>query len=264
MKKALVVPTALVLILSLTTCKKKLIPGIYEGVPVPMGNGTISCWSAFDSEGKPTAIGMTLTDGALDNLPDSGSHASGNDHSNVFEAQLPPEIVSKTPFQHIAANWNPKGHTQGIYDKPHFDFHFYMISSAERKAIPDYSVDSAGFKKDPPQGYLPPNFISPPGGSEPQMGKHWIDSNAPELPWHQPAPESFEETWVYGTYNGAVTFYEPMITHVFLTTKGSLNKTIPRPAKVQKSGYYPTILHVKHEDGKYYICLETFEYRKGE
>lgn len=261
MKRALLVPAALVLITGLTTCKKDLVPGIYEGTPVPMGNGTVNCWTSFDADGKPTAMGITLTEAALDNLPDSMSHPSGNDHGNVYEAQLPPEMASKTPFQHIAVNWNPKGHTTGIYDKPHFDFHFYMISSAERKQIPEYAADSVKFKTFPPADYLPVDFINP-GGGEPEMGAHWIDKKSPELPWNGAA--SFGQTWVYGTYNGQVTFYEPMITYQFLRNSLPLDRDIPRPAKVKKSGYYPTKLHVKKEDGKYIICLETFEYRKGE
>lgn len=261
MKKLILVPAALALALSLSNCKKELIAGVYEGAPVPMGNGTMNCWSSFDADGNPTALGITITESALDNLPDSNAHHSGNDHANVFEAQLPPEIVSKTPFQHVAINWNPAGHTPGIYDKPHFDFHFYMISSAERKQIPEYAADSTKFKTFPPPEYLPPNFICP-GGGEPEMGAHWIDKNAPELPWN--GGHGFTETWVCGTYNGNVTFYEPMITYSFLKNEGVLNLTIPRPAKVKKSGYYPTHLQVKHEEGKYIVCLEGLEYRKGE
>ena len=261
MKRTLIVPTAFALILGLTTCKKKLIPGIYEGAPVPMGNGTIHCWSAFDDKGNPTALGMSLTDGALENLPDSMNHPSGNDHSNVFAAELPPDIVSKTPFLHVAANWNPKGHVpNGIYNKAHFDFHFYMIGSAERKQIPDYGADSTKFKIYPPAGYLPSDFFHP-GGGEPEMGAHWISLNAPEL---QPGGE-FTETWVYGTYDGKVTFFEPMVTYSLLKNlTEDYVKNIPRMPKVQKSGFYPTLMRLKHKDGLYVICLENFEYRKAE
>jgi hypothetical protein len=45
-----------------------------------------------------------------------------------FTLALPKE-AAPTAYNHIGIDWNPQGHEpQGIYDKPHFDFHFYMIT----------------------------------------------------------------------------------------------------------------------------------------
>ncbi len=39
-------------------------------------------------------------------------------------------------YTHGYLDWNPQGHIPvGIYDKPHFDFHFYIISNEARMAI---------------------------------------------------------------------------------------------------------------------------------
>lgn len=259
MKKQTVLPLALAAVLGFSACKKELIPGTYESQPVTMGNGQLTSWITFNKEGNPTAVGMSLTDGALEGLPDIGSHPSGNDHANIFEVPLPPTDVTRTPFTHIAVNWNPGGHEPpGIYDKPHFDMHFYIMSSAERKLIPHYEDDTAKFDNFPPADYLPLNFINP-GKGEPAMGAHWIDYYAPELPWN--GGGEFNQTFVYGTYDGKVTFYEPMLTYSFLKNITEFTRSIPWPAKVQVSGFYPKQMRVKHADGVYTISLEEFEHR---
>ena len=71
------------------------------------------------------------------------------------------------------------------------------------------------------------------GAAEPAMGVHWIDSNAPELNGGE-----FTETWIHGTYDGKVIFYEPMLTYSFLKSITDWSRSIPRSAKVQVSGYY--------------------------
>jgi hypothetical protein len=67
-------------------------------------------------------------------------------------------------------------------------------------------------EKLPPAGYLPANYFPTPGGI-PRIGKYWLVENAPEL---RGIP--FTKTSLYGSYNGKVMFYEPMITCEFLFT----------------------------------------------
>lgn len=89
------------------------------------------------------------------------------------------------------------------------------------------------------------------------MGKHWVDSTSPEL-----NGQPFTQTFIYGTYNGKVTFYEPMITLDFLKDNDSFVRSIPQPEKFRKTGYYPTELRIRKHDGVTDVILEHFVLRQ--
>jgi len=144
---------------------------------------------------------------------------------------------------------------ESIYGIPHFDFHFYLTSPEEVAAIPAYEVDSLKFKNWPAPDYFPTNYFNA-GGGVPQMGVHWIDITSPEF-----NGQPFTQTFIYGSYDGKVTFYEPMITLDFLKNNSNFTRDIPQPAKVQQSGYYPTKLRVTKHDGVTEIILDGFRYR---
>lgn len=257
MKKTITILTVSAAIISTTSCKKKEekpnLGGTFTASEITMGNGKIHSWTKLDDEGNPTSIGFTLNDAALTGLKSDTAHTPGNEVE--YELALPSQ-ASKTPFTHIVVDWNPAGHEPvPIYGAPHFDFHFYTMSSEDRKKIPPFEVDSTGFKKYPAADYLPANYINP-GGGVPEMGAHWLDMNTPEL-----HGSPFTETFIYGTYNGQVNFIEPMITYSYLKTITDLTKSIPRPAKVAKSGYYPTKYHIIHINGSYTISFEGMEWR---
>lgn len=88
-----------------------------------------------------------------------------------------------------------------MYELPHFDFHFYLMPNEERNKIT--ADNQTQFAKAPAAQYLPADYMQAPGGI-PRMGAHWVDKTAPEL---QGKP--FTVTFIYGTYDGKVTFYEP-------------------------------------------------------
>ena len=88
------------------------------------------------------------------------------------------------------------------------------------------------------------------------MGTHWLDVTSPEL-----NGQPFTQTFIYGSYNGKVTFAEPMITLDFLKKTSSFERDIPQAAKVQKSGYYPTKLNITKHDGITEIVLTGFVYK---
>jgi hypothetical protein len=142
-----------------------------------------------------------------------------------------------------------------LYDKPHFDFHFYIIPESERIAIPPYQIDSTGFLNFPAPGYTPATYVPTPGGV-PQMGTHWIDFTSPEF-----NGQPFTQTFLYGTYNGKVAFYEPMITKAFLDANASFERPFGVAAKYKESGYYPTKMRIVKAEGATHIILEGFVYR---
>lgn len=179
-----------------------------------------------------------------------------HNHDNSIVVPFHDQVKGITPFKHIGLDYNPDGHEPtAVYGLPHFDFHFYLMSEAERDAIPSYDIDSSKFLAFPAPEYMPANYAPIPGGV-PKMGTHWIDVTSPEL-----RGQIFTQTFIYGSYNSKVTFYEPMITLNYLKTTSTFSRNIPQPAKVKVSGYYPTKMEVRKHDGITDITLTSFVYR---
>lgn len=210
----------------LTACdpdKDQTPKDVAYGPSVPMGNGQARSFVRLDASGEPTSLGFTMTREALDNLPD---------HGGSFVLDLPTE-KAKTPYDHLSIDWASHGHEPAtIYDKPHFDMHFYLISKEKKAAI----VAGEAMQKLPSPELLPPTYIHQPGEGIPQMGKHWGDATAPEF---QGKP--FTTTFVYGSYDGQVIFHEPMVTRDFLLTRPDTSMVISQPEAFARRGLrYPT------------------------
>jgi hypothetical protein len=227
----------------------------FYGPVVQMGDGHARSWINVTHDNKALALGVEITDEALQNLPDI-PEAERDFISGPADFLLPLHQKAKelTPYDHICINWNAHGHEPaGLYDIPHFDFHFYRISLAEQMAIPPYNVAPALFDNDPPAGYIPPLYFHGPGGV-PQMGAHWVDILSPEF-----NGEPFTHTFLYGTYNGKVTFHEPMITMNIIQTGATIHKDIRQPLYFSPTNkYYPTQYSIWKDDSnnKHYVSLD--------
>jgi hypothetical protein len=232
--------------------------GIFKGPVVQVYSGKAWTWVQIDKSGNPERLAVTLTDAALNSVP-VGGHGNGDDHDHSHENSWTLQFHPKagiTPFNHLGMGWNPNGHEpEMFYGKPHFDFHFYMPSPAEIAAIPPYEVDSSKFKNWPAPAYFPPAYFNA-GGGVPQMGAHWVDATSGEF-----NGQDFTETFIYGSYDGKVTFYEPMITLEFLKANNNFERAVPQPAKYQKTGHYPTKMKIVKHDGVTEIILDGFVYR---
>jgi hypothetical protein len=146
-----------------------------------------------------------------------------------------------------------------VYDLPHFDFHFYKITVDQQMAIPPYEVAPAGFDNYPAPEYFPPAYFNP-GGGVPQMGAHWIDVLSPEF---HGVP--FTHTFIYGSYNGKVTFEEPMITLETIQNTDYLEKEIRQPQKFDPlNTNYPTGYKIWKDDkhGRHYVALYNFVWQQ--
>lgn len=230
---------------------------VFRGPVQKFQHGKAWTWYEVDNSDKPLRLAIAIDDAAMNSLDDGHGDGPGHNHENMVSLAFHKKAET-TPFMHVGLDWNPHGHEpEPIYGKPHFDFHFYMISEAERKAIPPYEVDSMKFKNVPAPAYFPPTYINP-GGGVPQMGAHWIDVTSPEL-----NGQPFTQTFIYGSYDGKVTFYEPMITEAFIKANLSFERTIPQPAKFQKTGYYPTKMRIAKINGITNIILEGFILRQA-
>ena len=93
------------------------------------------------------------------------------------------------------------------------------------------------------------------------MGNHWIDPAAPEL-----NGQPFTTTFLYGSYNGQVTFMEPMITVDFIKNTEHLHSPVKQAQKFSPAGNYPSTYCIRHnnEDKQYEITLEDFVQRNAD
>jgi hypothetical protein len=170
-----------------------------------------------------------------------------------FVLPLPPQAAA-TGFDHIGLNWNPKGHDpEGIYKVPHFDFHFYLISPAERDRITTRGDDLERVRKPLPPEFVPEGYVFAPASEEPGMGLHWVKPSS-----HEFHGKAFTHTFIYGSYDGRMIFLEPMMTRTFLETRPTMTVPIKLPLKYQKPGYYPTRYSVKYspESREYTVSLD--------
>src|SRR3990170_3926520 len=257
MKKNFLLAVLASVILGSCSKDKEEMGGIYKGPVQKFQHGKAWTWAQIDKNNKPERIAIAIDDEAMNSLDPGGEHNGGHDHANGLSLVFHPK-AAVTPFLHALLDWNPNGHEpDGVYTLPHFDFHFYMTTEAERKAIPPYDVDNTGFLNFPAQGYLHETYVPVPGGV-PQMGAHWVDVTTPEL-----NGGIFTQTFLYGSYNGDVTFYEPMITKSFLDDHSTYQRSFPVPAKFKKDGYYPTKMRVEKINGVTNVILEGFVYRQA-
>ena len=89
-------------------------------------------------------------------------------------------------------------------------------------------------KKQPPPNYVAPDYIDVEAVA-PAMGNHLVDPTSPEF-----SGEPFTRTWIYGAYDGRITFYEEMVSRAFLMEQPSECFDIKSPPAVAVRGYYPT------------------------
>jgi hypothetical protein len=119
--------------------------------------------------------------------------------------------------------------------------------------------DLAEFANAPDPKYIPSLYLQIPGGV-PQMGAHWADLLSPEF-----NGGVFTKTFIWGTYDGKVIFWEPMITRAYLLTHPDEVITLRQPQAYQVDGYYATEYVITHSDSpKEFTVSLNLEYREGE
>ena len=259
------------------------------GEPVVFGDGEIQTFVALNTSGIPDLIGIYFTAGMMSGLPETPSDGAWDVTDEDGDVLIPccghevvldfPESAEATPFKHFVLNWNPMGHMPpGIYDSPHFDMHFYLISNDERTAIPAATADTMCYVPNAPDSedthpvpvtcetfeeammplpetQMPANFFAG-GAVEPAMGNHLADLNAPEF---QGKP--FTHTWIYGSYAGALTFFEPMIATSLLEERNDeVYASIALPDEMPQAGYYPSEYCIRYmaDADAYAVTLESF------
>jgi hypothetical protein len=236
-------------------------PTIYRGNAVPVGNGTAQAYILMDGN-TPVELGVALSKRALAGLP-AGDGTIAHKHGvTFFEHLLELPENNPTPFRFIELDWNPGGHEPpGIYNRPHFDFHFYTVDLATRNAIvpenPDFQTKGT---RQPQANYVPSGYIAPEPLVIPKMGLHWIHPASPEF-----NGQPFTTTFLYGTWDGRLIFAEPMITKAFIEATRDTTIAVPVAPRYEVAGYYPSSYRVRFDEAtqEYRIALSGFAKRPG-
>lgn len=258
----------------------------YNGGSKKLGGGMVRVYAHMAEDGSPKALGVSFGADIFEALPEHRNTTSrcfdlnddGNLETNECEGDLevvlefPREVANRPdiPFKWMGVNWNAAGHPPAdVYDRPHFDFHFYMVS---KQAIGSIRPGPCGFfihcedfkraTKPVPQKFVHSDHINV-DAAVVRMGNHLVDSVSPEL---QSPPEKFTHTFIFGAYDGHITFYEPMITREFLFGQPNVCVPIKQPQAWEIGGYYPTRYCMRYleNSANYTISLEDFVLREPE
>ena len=225
------------------------VPTEYEGPKINIGAGNAWTIVKTDDDQIPIAIGVQFDGAILDDLPQEGMLPM------EYTLALPSEIAV-APYDHVTMDWNAHGHPpMMVYDLPHFDFHFYFMSDAERDQIGPF--DTLEFTKPLAPEHLAPLYLETPDGV-PRMGAHIIDLMSPEIA----GTGTFTHTFIYGKYNGKLNFLEPMVTNSFLDTQQNITKEIRQPEQWMEEGYYPENYKIEYDGSKDQYSILLMDLKK--
>jgi hypothetical protein len=237
------------------------------GEAVTLGQGRARGYVTLDSTGEPAEIGIALDETAMEGLPTAGTgHHGAHAMPHTFLLELPSSVA---PFEFVELNWNPAGHEpDGVYaGVPHFDFHFWTASKELRASIlPDDPTFAAKADRLPGAEYIPEFNVAlaPPGApmsaiAVPMMGVHFVDLRSPELQGMLGKPEAykpFTSTFIHGSWDGQLVFWEPMITRAHIVAKKTAQDAavrdeiipVPTPKAYAQPGYYPAAYRITWDE----------------
>ena len=207
----------------------------FYGPAEPFNGGVIRTMVSMNEYGEPTQVGVKISAKVLEDVEEM--------ESEIITLQFPNKSDG-LPFDHLDINWNMHGHEPDfLYNVPHFDAHFYMVSEEYQMGITD--PVKAAIYPDPeyvPAGYVPPPPFLP-VQLVPQMGVHWTKST--EAP-------PFTHTFIFGSYDGEFIFYEPMFTVEYLRNEADGEIfPIAQPEEYAMGGYYyPTNYSIDYDPVK--------------
>jgi len=247
-----------------------------NGAAQRIGNGTARTYVLYDPANRtvPIEVGVALSAGALDQLPtpmvmtpEQMAEQMTNGHFDTHLRLLELPAQNPTPYKFVQFNWNPGGHEPpGVYDQPHFDFHFWTVPADVRNGIlPSGAEYAAKAGRYPGAEFRAPFYVDAATAAQapaaavavPEMGMHWLDGRSPEFRGQQ-----FTKTFIYGSWDGQFVFDEPMITRDYIVAKRAAADpaqrdeivAIPTPERRAVAGYYPQAYRISFD-------AETNEYR---
>lgn len=280
--------TAAMALAALVTAPAQAAPDAVQfGEKQKMGRGTVRTYVVSGAQGQPTAAGISFTAGVLEGLPpepnktsrcfDLNKNGRIDDHGECdgdyeLRPAIPQSMAGKNdlPFRWVGFNWNPHGHVPPPWSVPHFDMHFYMVEQSQIDAIRvggcEIFIDCADREralKPVAAKHVHADHVSV-GAAVGRMGNHLIDAKTPEFAEKNPQP--FTHTWIFGAYEGQITFYEPMITRAYLLGKPNACTPIKQPTAWAQPGYYPTRYCIRYsgKHDNYTVSLEGLVLRQAQ
>ena len=246
-----------------TPSGERVIPGETRA----LYDGPISTWARVGADGSVREVGLTMALSAVENAP-VDAHDASDEHNHAHaepsvQADFPAAVKDATYFDHVSVDFVPSGHPPEPYRVPHFDIHFYGISTPTQLAI-----DCSDPTK-PEASLLPADYVlvttdgTPEGPADcvPAMGQHAADITSPEM---DPASgEVFTKTMILGYYRGEFVFFEPMITRDYLLARQSFELRVPNAHQPGDQTQYPTTFRGLYNpnDDTYRFIWADFETR---
>ncbi len=192
------------------------------------------------------AVGATVPLASIENAPDDQQMVWPPVMATVL--RMPESSQQQAGLTEVTVYWEAHGHPPGPYLTPHFDFHFYTITRAERTAIDCIDETKPSVL---PAGYSLPDVTLPPPLAEMAGGGPLIGLCVAEMGMHSlltselESAETFRGTMVIGYYQGGPIFIEPMITRAMLLEKRSFD--LPIPSIPGMSGRHPRAFRAEYD-----------------
>ena len=260
-------------------------PVLHQGDTSDFGTGEVSTYVKMDGAGELASLGVRLSASTFDALPvepdgtapcfDVNGDGEQDRETECFmmlrrDLDLPTALAGDVaPFGYVQFNYNPHGHpppAPPVYAEPHFDFHFYLVGLEDVRKIRTgtcgFFIDCEAFERarvPVPEVYMPPAYIEV-GAAAGEEGNHLLLSTAPEL---GDPPAQFTQTFIFGSYDGHIIFYEPMVSAALFTPDLDECHDIATPAAWEIAGAYPTryCLRYVSGDNAYEVSLGRFVQR---
>jgi hypothetical protein len=174
------------------------------------------------------AVGATVPLASIENAPD-------DEHMvwppvGAAALRMPESGQQQAGLTEVTVFWEPHGHPPGPYLTPHFDFHFYTITPADRAAID--CIDETKLAEMAGESTLIGLCVA-------QMGMHSLLTSELE------STDAFRGSMVIGYYHGTPIFIEPMLTRALLLEKRSFD--LPIPSIPGMAGRYPRAFHAEYD-----------------
>lgn len=225
---------------------------VFSGAPVAVGNGTARVEVTVNGMDEPESVSVVMTRDALRNLP------AVEGTQMVWEFPLPmPETGPKTGYDHVVLDWNPVGHVpEGVFNVPHFDVHFYLISGQEREAITFHGAGRELAMKAPDPQLIPAGYVIPPDAAVDRMGMYGLDPAGGEF-----NGQPFSHNFIYGYHKGELMFVEPMVSLAFLQSLPDATSQVKKPQRYSYPGWYPASYSIAFDAGRgeYRIALQNLD-----
>lgn len=217
-------------------------PRVIPGEVQQVGDAAVSSWARLGPHGDVREVGVTVPISLFRNPPGHGDGPAGS----FVVLPFPEEVKEQTFLNHFEMHWEEHGHPP-IYQKPHFDLHFYGVPVEEVWAVtPPDPVAPAPARI--PAGYVYPGVET----TVPEMGTHALNMDD--------FTTDFVKSMVLGYYNGELTFVEPMVTQEYLLRGKSFQMNVPVPEELGRNVLYPTRFQARydHRAKVYHLLYDQF------